>query len=123
MEFTFEQINGERCKGEGLLTAKDFKPEESDGIIESLVKKIKTYEETKGRAVEAVYTMGQSGRITRVKMRSNDGVVEGVIFYEGPYADYRTEIGAKVMAEFDFKSKSDADKQEYLDLCRIIRQI
>jgi len=108
----------------------DFKPEKSNKIIKGLVKRIGRYEELRGIETEyhkAILNNGKE-RIRLVNIKSKDKIIEGKIEYNSAYKDPRDALNLDsycgyINLEFRFNSKDPRDKQEYLGLIKIIREI
>ncbi|MCX6819643.1 MAG: hypothetical protein NT129_06635 [Candidatus Aenigmarchaeota archaeon] len=103
----------------------DFTPEESNKIIENWVKQVEQYEQRKERIMHTEYekVMTLKGeRIIAARMRSIDDVIDGTFEYRPPVIDIWTENNTVgyVTAEFNFNSKKESDKQDYLDLYKIV---
>lgn len=112
-----------------LIFTGDFKPEKSNKIIIDLVEKIEQYEQTREMKVK-YYKENAQGieRIKKVKMKSKDGVIGGVIGYVPPHTfgcGIATLIsyGGSIQAKFNFNSNNSEDKTEYQGLVKILKNM
>ena len=95
----------------------DFRPHESDSIIEDLVGRLHQY--SNGSGLDATMTYGQDGRITKAKISSDDGLISGYIQYINMH-DVRVGGNGIVLAELEFKSNDPADKMKYVSLAKAV---
>lgn len=107
----------------------NFKTEESNKIIETLVSKIEQYEQARNIKTNYERFMDNHGKekIVRANIESGDNILKGTIDYSPPCKGglrgllVGGESSAKITAKFNFNSQYEADKEEYLRLVDIIK--
>jgi len=118
-EYKYETIEIE--KNSGIFpTGSDFKAEKSNRIIKNLVEKIQDYEkarEMKTKYYKEINNKGEE-RIIKAEMKSKEGIIRGIISYHP-----RSTFNGTVYAKFNFNSNNPADKQEYLGLVKILKNM
>ena len=120
MILKYEKITGKKLTRSPLkLTL-----EEINKTIVDLTEKIEQY--GNGRKIEVKYheriNNGGEEVIEEVEIKSGDDVINGKIIYhsgEIPISDQDPKIEAK----FNFNSTDKADKEEYLGLVKIIKEM
>jgi len=129
-EYKYETIESERLLGIlYLLFSWDFRS--SKEIMTDLTEKIEEYEKPRGIKTTYCKEIHYDGRekTPKVKMKSKDGVVQGIITYE-PMEPPSPLISAspfsraaRVVAKFNFNSNNEADKIEYMGLVKLIKNM
>lgn len=105
------------------LFGMDFSINKINFMMCNLARKITEYEKGRGVTQETEQTyLAYDTRINKIKLKSNDSVVDGEIRYSSPQNVAGVSLPASITADFQFNSNSEKDIEEYKGLAKIIKR-
>lgn len=112
MAVKYAKIEVSRFQRDFFGDPKAWKPEQIESVVEDIIEGIRSYK--RPAKVEADYLIGEGGRIEKVDIKSEDGLIVGQISYD-------SRCTPSLDIEIDFKAEGEEHKEAYIALEKIVK--